>query len=91
VCPFTLPKRKVDLKNYLRKVMVMTDIFYIETLFPMRFSFALQLVKEKTKISGYMKNGFSPKIGHNDVASTHNIPKKVHCCLPHPRLFSLTL
>jgi len=56
--PSTLPKRKVDLKNYLRKVMVMTDIFYIETLFPMHFIFALQLVEEKTKISGYMKNGF---------------------------------
>jgi len=38
--------------------MVMTDIFYIETLFPMHFIFALQLVEEKTKISGYMKNGF---------------------------------
>jgi len=73
--------------NYFRKVTVITEIFYVQILFPTCLVFGPRFFWIKTIFLAMWKAGFPKK----HVTITRKILQKMHCCIPNPALSSLTL
>ena len=88
--PFHPQKKKVHFFNYLCEVIVMTGIF-IQKNFFQRVSFPLHgFLNKNHEFFGFARNGFSPEKRSQWRYRYAEHTSKMRCCLPHPRMSSLT-